>query len=70
MRRHVINCTTKKAEYVECSAGEIAARNAESERNARELAERAADLAKRRDAIESKLAALGLTADDLRMVLG
>lgn len=69
MTELIVDCSTGEQTIRELTADEVAQRKAEAEAFAAEAAAREAEAAAAKVAVESKLAALGLTADDLKVLM-
>lgn len=65
----IVNCETGEQTVRELTAEEVAERLAAAEAFATEQAAREAEAAAAKAAVETKLAALGLTADDLKTLM-
>lgn len=69
MTEVIVDCTTGEQTIRELTAEEVIERKAAAEAFAAEQAAREAEAAAAKVAVESKLAALGLTADDLKVLM-
>lgn len=65
----IVDCTTGEQIIRELTAEEVAERQAAAEQFAAEQAAREAEAAAAKSAVEAKLSALGLTADDLKVLI-
>ena len=70
MTEIIVDCATGETTERQLSETEVAERKAQAEAFAAEQAAREAEAAQKKAEAESKLAALGLTADDLKALLG